>query len=154
MKKILLTAVCLLIPVSPFAYDSFMDKCMNSWVGYPLNSVIKKWGYPDSDKNIAGHKLYIWERSRTVQNSSYETTKERKDSKGRTYYETYTSGGSTEVEYCRRIIEVDENDNVTSGQWKGNDCPIMYFTGQDWVNPENDEWARKKQEKQAQKRGY
>lgn len=154
MKKILLTALCLLIPAGAFSFELFMDKCMRSWVGYPLNSVIKKWGYPDKDRNIAGHKLYIWEKSRMVQNSSYETTKERKDYKGRTYYETYSSGGSMEEEYCRRTIEVDENDKIIDAQWKGNDCPMMYFTGKDWVNPENDEWERKKQEKQAQKRSY
>lgn len=153
MKKILLTGCCLLLPLSAYA-AGFMDKCMQSWIGYPIDAVIKKWGYPTKEMQIAGRTVYKWEKTRTVTSSTYERTQEEKDKKGRTYYNTYISGGDTEVMYCIRNIEIDSNNKVVNAQWEGNDCPIFYMTGSSWVNPENDEWERRKQEKRAQRAGY
>ena len=140
MKKLIIISI-LLISLSSYAWESFMDKCIQSWVGYPLDSVIKKWGYPDEEKNIAGKKLYIWETidydtDTTVGGFSISST----DKKGR---ETvFSSGGEAVLEYCKKILETDNNGIVTDGHWKGNDCPKFYALGKKFVNPLNDPWAK------------
>ncbi len=143
MKKLII--LCLLLtPLSAFAWDSFMDKCIRSWIGYPLDSVIKSWGYPVQEKNIAGKKLYIWETydydTDVIDGTGWTITST--DRKGRET--SFTSGGQLKVEFCRKIIEVDNNKNVVGGQWEGNDCPKFYLVGKKYVNPANNEWESNK----------
>ena len=142
MKKLILISL-LLIPLSAFAWESFMDKCIKSWIGYPLNSVINKWGYPDQEKNIAGRQLYIWETydydsDNTTGGFSITST----DKKGRET--TFSSGGVPQVEYCKKTLETDQNGIIINGQWTGNACPNFYVVGKKLVNPENNEWAKRK----------
>ncbi len=143
MKKFII--VCLLLfPLAAYAGNSFMDKCIKSWIGYPLDSVIKKWGYPEYEKNIAGKKLYVWETY------DYDTdivegtgmTISTKDRKGNET--SFTTGGQLKVEFCRKMLEVDNNNIIVGGQYEGNDCPKFYVLGKKFVNPANDEWANKK----------
>ena len=56
-------------------------------------------------------------------------------------------GGFYKNSYCNKILEVDSDNRVVSWQWEGNKCPGTYLTGKAWVNPKNDAWARKKEEK-------
>ena len=143
MKKTILIAL-LLIPLSAFAWETFMDKCIQSWIGYPLDSVIKKWGYPEYEKNIAGKKLYVWETydydTEVVEGTGM--TISTKDSKGNET--SFTTGGQLKVEFCRKMLEVDNNNNIVGGHYEGNDCPKFYTLGKKFVNPENNEWAKKK----------
>ena len=141
MKKIIIFLL-LLMPLSAFAWESFMDKCIASWIGYPLDSLIKKWGYPDQEKNIAGKKIFTWETydydtDNTVGGFSIVST----DSKGRET--SFTSGGQAKLEYCIKTIEIDDNGTIIDGHWKGNDCPKFYLIGKKLVNPEYNEWAKK-----------
>ena len=155
MKKFALLFLCLSLPISVFAFGDFMDKALGSWVGYPIEAVIKSWGYPDSQQTIAGKNIYIWEEKSTYQDSTYQTSKVKTDSKGRTYVDTYSSGGSTHELLCRKILEVNSDNLVSGYQYKGNACPAAYyFVGRKLVNPDNDEWQQKKLEKQMKKRGY
>ena len=143
MKKFILISV-LLIPLSAFAWTTFMDKCIQSWVGYPLDSVIKKWGYPEYEKNIAGKKLYVWETydydTEVIEGTGM--TISSKDSRGNET--SFTTGGQLKVEFCRKILEVDSNNLIVGGHYEGNDCPKFYVLGKKFVNPDNDEWAKKK----------
>lgn len=124
MKKIFL--ICLLLfSVSAYAWDSYLDKCIKSWIGYPLDNLIQQWGYPDEEKNIAGKNLYIWidydyDTNTNIGGISISST----DKKG---HETVLSfGGEAAVEYCKKTIEVDNNNIITNGFWKGNNCPLLY----------------------------
>ncbi len=133
-----------MMPLSAIAWESFMDRCIGSWIGYPLDSVIKKWGYPEYEKNIAGKKLYVWETydydTDVVEGTGMTITST--DSKGRET--SFTSGGQLKVEFCRKILEVDKNNTIVGGQWEGNDCPKFYVLGKKYVNPENNVWENKK----------
>ena len=143
MKKLIIISL-LLIPLGAFAFETFMDKCIQSWIGYPLDSVIKKWGYPTEEKSIAGKKLLVWETY------DYDTdviegtgmTISTKDSKGNET--SFTSGGQLKVEFCRKILEIDNNNIIVGGSYEGNDCPKFYLVGKKFVNPANNEWANKK----------
>ncbi len=141
MKKFIIISL-LLLPLSAYGWESFMDKCMASWIGYPFDSLVKKWGYPDYERNIAGKTLYVWETL------DYDVDTDRgggwviskTDKKGRET--TFTTGGAPVVEFCRKTIELDDNKIIRNAQWEGNDCPKFYFVGKKYVNPQNNEWAR------------
>lgn len=142
MKKIIIISL-LLVPLGAYAWESFMDKCIASWIGYPLDSVIKKWGYPNYEKNIAGKLLYVWETYDydvdIIPNTGF--TISSTDEKGRET--SFTSGGIPKIEFCRKTLETDDNHKIINGHWEGNDCPKFYFAGKKYVNPENNEWAKK-----------
>ena len=133
MKKLIILLI-LFIPLSASAWETFMDKCIKTWIGYPLDSLIKQWGYPDEEKNIAGKKLYVWvdydyDTDTNVGGISISKT----DKKGR---ETvFSMGGETVVNYCKKTIETDENNVIINGSWKGNNCPVLY--GGRLMNPQN-----------------
>lgn len=128
MKKyiaILLTII-LIQPVTFAAgMKNTMGKVMDSWIGENIDKVIDSWGYPSSEKEIAGKKLYYWTKS------SYVITSNQ--------YGVY-GGEST----CNRILEVDKNNTVVRWQWEGNSCPSTYiFSGKKLVNPNNNPWKKK-----------
>jgi len=128
MKKIIVVVLSLIIlqPVSfAIGSKSTMNKIMNSWIGENLETVINYWGYPTSEKEIAGKKLYYW------LDSTYVITGN--------VYGTYGSEST-----CNRILEVDKDNKVIKWQWNGNNCPGTYFTGKKLVNPNNNLWRQEK----------
>ena len=145
MKKYILVFIFVLISFNTAQAEPFMDKALGSWVGYPLDTVIKYWGYPDNQQTIAGKNIYIWEEKSEYHSDSYERSTVKTDKKGRTYVDTHTSGGSTYEMLCRKILEVN-SDNIVSGySYKGNICPNAYFLkAKKLVNPENNEWENRK----------
>ncbi len=146
MKKIMII-VLLSVPLSAYSFEFFMDKCIKSWIGYPLDSVIESWGYPKQEKDIAGRKLYVWETYDTSMDYRGGTSIIKTDKKGN---ETiFTMGGQPEIEYCIKTLEVDKDNNIIKGQWEGNACPNFYIVGKKLVNPLNDEWAKKKGSKNS-----
>ena len=139
MKKFLgLFLAFISIQVCTFAFgvDSTMTTVIDSWKGYHIDKVIDRWGYPNEEKTIAGHKLYVWKTERTVTTSESTTTTPHKDKKGNTYYTTSTYGGDTEIRTTERILEVDDNNIVIRGQYSGNDLPFTFVgVAKDWLNP-------------------
>ena len=134
---------------------AFMEDCLNSWVGYPVDSLIRVWGYPSDEREIAGKHLLYFNRSRVGYVPQTSNTTGNLNSYGNVYgntlysngtynANTVTYGGYSVTYYCNRIIEVDADNNIVSWQWEGNVCPGTYFKGKAWVNPENDKWALKK----------
>ena len=124
MKKLII--ICLLfISTSAYAWETYMDKSIKSWIGYPLDALIKQWGYPDEEKSIAGKKLYIWidydyDTDINAGGISISST----DKKGR---ETvFSMGGEPVVNYCKKTMEINEHNVITNGSWKGNNCPLIY----------------------------
>ena len=142
MKKFLsvfLVLLCATISVFAFGVDDTMSKVMDSWKGCHIDKVIDVWGYPTEERTVAGHKIYIWKTERVVTSDEYSNTKERKDSKGRTYYETLKTGGSTEIRTSERILEVDDNNVVIKGRWSGDDLPFTFMgVAKEWLNPTYD----------------
>lgn len=161
MKKYCLIILCLLFSIPAFAGTrSFMEKCLNSWLGYSIDSLINVWGYPNNEKEIAGKHIYIWNKSNTayIPQSSYTNGNVNTiaNTYGNSIYgnsyinsTTTTYGGYNVTYYCNRIIEVDEDNKIINWQWEGNNCPGTYIRGKKWVNPKNDEWAQKKSAKKS-----
>ncbi len=131
MRKIFFSLlIILLIQLHAFSANSnnAMSNALDSWKGYTVDDVIAVWGYPESEKNIAGKKLYIWEeRNFSVLGNQYSI--------------------QGVEDYCVRILETDENNKVVSWEWKGNACPILRCTTEKWVNPNNNPWKKEKMNK-------
>ena len=101
-----------------------MNRIMDSWIGEHIDSVINIWGYPSSEKTIAGHSLYIWDNGTALTENAWGTA-------------------LLEQQSCSRIFEVDKNNIIVKWQWKGVDCPATYCTSKKWVNPNNNPWRKK-----------
>ena len=164
MKKLLSLFVVILIALPASAgVKSFMEKCLNSWVGYSLDDVMKSWGYPTGEREIAGKHLYYWNLSKTgyVPQTSNTTGSSNAyaNSYGNSVYgngtynsTTTTYGGYSVTYYCNRTLETGADNKIIRWEWEGNNCPSTYLGGKKWVNPQNDEWAREKAIKEAAKR--
>lgn len=126
MKKFLLILCIFVLITQPSFAEEFMAKALNSWIGYSIDNVIASWGYPSGEKQIAGRHLLYWT------NNQYQFSANQ--------YGVY--GGTV---YCNKIFEIDKKKKVISWQYEGNACPNFYFTGRSLVNPQNDEWLKKKQ---------
>ena len=134
MKKIITVLFMLLIFQSCVYADTAMDRVMNSWQGENIDTVIRYWGYPHEERTLAGHKLLYWYQNQNPQ-----------------YIQTSAYTGTVTQGYCTRILEVNENNTVSSWQYEGNNCPNFYFTSQCWVNPNNDPWQKDKIQRKMKK---
>jgi hypothetical protein len=100
-----------------------MDSIMRSWEGASLDAAIAQWGYPDQEQQIAGHKLYRWNYTKTAFLPA--TTTGTVNQIGNTaFINATTSGGGTLVGNCTRTLEVDEHNTIIRWQWTGNNCPF------------------------------
>ena len=123
MKKIIL--ICFLITSSVNAWETYTDTSIKSWIGYPLDSIIKQWGYPDEEKTIAGKKLYIWldydySSARNTGGLQISSTSKNGSKTSLSF------GGDIAVDYCKKTMEVNENNIIINGYRKGNSCPLLY----------------------------
>lgn len=112
MKKAVIFALVVLLTGCA---SRTMTRVIDSWQGQPLETVIKAWGYPTSEKYIADHHLYLWEEYNGA------------ETRGGFWPGAQKWGGrSLEHKYCNRILEVDQARQVIGGQWQGNDCPKLF----------------------------
>ena len=138
MKKFfILLFIFLFVPVNAQAVGvkKTMASIMDSWVGESINAVIKCWGYPTNEKNIAGKKLYYWDWSYNV-TQPVHTNAQAYTYGNTTNINAYTYGGGTYNVSCNRILEVDDSDKVINWQWSGNNCPYTkVHIYKQWMNP-------------------
>lgn len=144
MKKILVLLILCLFALPVFAgVTEFMEKALNSWIGYNINDIINSWGFPTEEKTIANRHIYIWNKawSQYIPQRVNSTVTPG-------YYNanvySYTTGGYNINWYCNKTIEVDDKNNVISWSWEGNACPKNYSNGKNIVNPANDIWEQER----------
>ena len=118
MKKILKKVLCtflffqLLSVTGVYAgVQEFMEKALNSWVGYNINDMINSWGFPTDEKTIANRHIYIWNKAwsqyipqrtnSTVTPGFYNAT-----------VNSYTTGGYNINWYCNKTIEIDADSET------------------------------------------
>ena len=114
MKHILLLALILIISL-PGCTGRTMNRVISSWQGATIDEVMKAWGYPTTEKTVAGHLLYVWEQYNGADVS-----------RGFWPGAAKWGGQSIEHKYCNRILEMNSQGNVIGGQWDGTDCPKMF----------------------------
>lgn len=100
-----------------------MDRIMSSWEGSHIDEVISQWGYPHGEQNIAGKKIYFWDRNAML--SLPSTTTSTAQVVGDTIIiNSNTSGGGISSWSCRRTLALNDNNIVVSWGWSGNNCPF------------------------------
>jgi hypothetical protein len=105
-----------------------MDRIMVSWMGASADEVMRQWGYPHEERNVAGKKLLVWHRNVQLAMPVTATTTGTANRVGpSTYYSgtTTVSGGGVSNWSCVRILEVNSENRVVNWQWEGNNCPFM-----------------------------
>jgi hypothetical protein len=124
------------ILLSGCASTSLMDGIIASWKGAPLSEVVQRWGLPSQEMTVGGQKYYVWayQKSGFIPQSS--TTTGVATNNGVINTQTSTAGGYAFSAVCERILQVDGNDIVVGGSWRGNNCPFMEaFEYSTWRNP-------------------
>lgn len=107
--------------------DGLMDDIMASWQGAETSEVITQWGYPDEQREVAGRKLYVWNRDVQMSMPATGTTTGTANVIGNSVFYSGTTniyGGGVTNWSCQRILEVNEAERVVGGQWRGNNCPF------------------------------
>ena len=66
MKKSLLILSIFIFTTLTANANDFMSKALDSWIGYSIDDVIAVWGYPKSEKQIAGRNLIYWTNAELV----------------------------------------------------------------------------------------
>jgi len=54
------TILIVLVVVGSGCSSRHMDVAMESWRGVHVDEVIRSWGYPSRDLEVANHHLYYW----------------------------------------------------------------------------------------------
>lgn len=112
---------------------STMDSIMNSWQGEHIDQVVKRWGYPNAEREFRGRRLYVWNDSGTYIvpsfGSSSATVTRTGPGTATVTGTSFSVGGGTISGRCERILEVDPAGKVVATQWGGNDCCVMAVAG-------------------------
>ena len=121
MRTVSTALAALLLAGCTAKMERGMANVLDSWKGAHIGQAIKQWGYPHAEKKIAGHHLYIWNQDGKV---SYPSTTSGMDTTpgGMTYIDSYASRGRSVDAWCRRVLEVDPDGLIISGEMEGNWC--------------------------------
>lgn len=112
---------------------ALMDGIMSSWRGASLSDVVQQWGLPSQEMKISGQRYYVWNYQKTAFIPQTSTTTGAITNSGVINTQTMTSGGFALSGNCERVLQVDQNDVVIGGSWRGNNCPFMEaFEYKDW----------------------
>lgn len=133
MKKFLITILCCLIVLPAFAKaKSAMTRCTDSWKGYMFDDLLDVWGRPTSQKQMDGKYYYYWEESTS-----------------QVYGKPFMLTGGTCT--CKRIVMIEEGDEISECTWEGKACPAAYIGLKKWVNPQNDPWQQEAEARQQER---
>jgi hypothetical protein len=121
LRSVVLVGLCL---GSIGCTTSKMNSIMSSWEGAHINEVIRQWGYPAAERQIAGRTVHVWERNVAIQMPATTTMTGNVSPSGYYSATAVTTGGGTLHGSCRRSLEVDASGYVVSWQWEGNNCPF------------------------------
>jgi hypothetical protein len=75
--------------------SSAIEERMPAYVGQPVSVLIDKMGFPTEQREVAGHKVYIWSTSNLFEGTNYR---------------------------CRIRAILDDHDAVTDWDSEGNGC--------------------------------
>lgn len=122
--KILASAALPVALAGCMTWSGFNEQ-LGGLVGEPLDLVIQRLGYPNGERQIAGHHVYIWSSNSTGIISMPQTTYGTATAFNRfgttTAYGSSTSYVPMTVGYnCEILLEVDMSNRIRSYQYNGN----------------------------------
>lgn len=100
MKKIVVAAAALLLVGCA---TTQLNTGLQKVVGQPVSVLVSDWGYPAAEREIMGHKLYVWSGNG-----------------GAMAVPLYGGGVFAAALNCTIQVSVDDHDVIQSYQWNGN----------------------------------
>lgn len=124
MKRLLILAILL---ITGCATTANYEKILQTWVGSPVDNLVRSWGPPQSQYELSdGGKVIEYSNSSTATMGGYTTYQSVTTYNYDGTYSTSSVPTTTptyNVQYsCRTIFDVDENGTITSWRWEGNNC--------------------------------
>lgn len=111
--------------------NRILTKHLNQMVGQNISVLVDRWGYPDTERTIMGHKIYIWGDSSQsmiyLPQTSYTTAYV-----GNVPIQSATTSGSfvPMTESCIIQVTVDSSDDIISWQFRGNQAGCAPYARQ------------------------
>jgi len=124
-KKIVAT-ICLVL-VAGCATQQ-LDTGLKGLIGRPVSEAVGRLGYPDSQREMMGDKLYVWSTSHTAVMPIMNTSTTTGNVGGMPVYGQTT--GMTMVPMnanCLIQVAVTENGIIKSYQWRGNEMGCKMY---------------------------
>ncbi|MCP4273046.1 MAG: hypothetical protein GY781_13980 [Gammaproteobacteria bacterium] len=91
---------------------------ISAWDNVTLTDLINAWGVPTKEQEIAERKFYIWNSQGTSNTPAIGISAGSFGGRGGISIGTLF-GGSTEENFCSRVVEVDSDEKVNNIQWTG-----------------------------------
>ena len=101
--------------------NQILTKHLNQMMGQNIGVLVNRWGYPDSERTILGHKIYIW--GSTSQSMMYmPQTSYTTAYVGNVPIQSTTTSGAfiPMTASCIIQVAVDSSDDISSWQFRGN----------------------------------
>ena len=92
---------------------------INAWDNVTLTDLINSWGVPTKEQVIAERKFYIWNDKNNSNTPMIGVSAGSFGGRGGISISTLFGGG-TEENFCSRVVEVDDQEQIKAIQWSGN----------------------------------
>lgn len=126
MKRLTLMAT-LLVALAGCA--TALNDQLAAYQGQPIQNLVAKLGFPNSEQTIMRRKVYTWSNGGTYSSSEPVTTTTTGYIGTRPVSATSTSYiSSADYLSCTIRIVVDENDRIMRWQWSGNNGPCLQYS--------------------------
>ena len=104
------------------------EEAMRARLGQPLNTVIADWGFPTSERTIAGRNLVVWEETEVT----YDGVPQigiGGDIGNASVTATIPLGEPRELS-CNRVLQINRQEIVIGASLEGNNCP--FYAPSNW----------------------
>lgn len=105
-----------------------LDAGLKGLIGRPISEAVGRLGYPDSQREMMGDKLYVWSTSHTAVMPIMNTSTTTGSVGGAPVYGQTT--GMTMVPMnanCLIQVAVTESGIIKSYQWRGNEMGCQLY---------------------------
>lgn len=107
------------------AFQMLHDHLQNA-MGQNINVLVQRWGYPDGEREIMGHKVYIW--GQTQNGYNYIPTVTQGNVGGVPYSAWSTAGTVVPVSHsCWIEITVNDLDDIIGYKVRGDQAGCMNY---------------------------
>jgi len=117
MKKILFVLTALML--SGCVTMEQANERITAWDNVTLADLITAWGLPGKEQVIADRKFYVWNNKDNSNSPAIGISAGSFGGRGGISIGTLFGGGSEE-NFCSRVVEVDESEQIKTIQWTGN----------------------------------
>jgi len=98
-----------------------ISRNLSAYKGRPVTDVIARYGVPNSERTVAGIKVYTWSSRHTEVLPTYSTAQTTGYAGGQSFQATTGQWGTESFSAeCEMTMQVDEHEVVTDYNFSGN----------------------------------